>query len=803
MADLITFSSSAVPRAARVVGFRGAEAISRPYEHEIFLALHGEEIELASAIGAAGRLTIDREKDTIPPFIFAGIVAHIELLHDIDGLSLVRVILVPRLWRLGLSRHSRIFTKVKLPDVIKAVLEDNGLTGNAYELRLGGYEVEEHVCQYRESDLDFLSRWMEREGIYYFFEHTDDGERLIVCDDRSYPADPMGAPVRYRPQLGGDLRSGASFRTFSCRHSTLPALVKLKDYDYARPNLALSGVAPVAPNGAGEVSLYGERFFTPSAGERLARLRAEELNAREVVAQATGGRLHLRPGYTFELDEHPRAPLNARYLTIDARYYGNQSAGHDHFRELIGLEHDDVYLVDLRAIPAKTQLRPESRTPWPRIYGYESGNVDGAADSDYAQIDDHGSYSVKFKFDESDLALGKASTWVRMVQPHGGDVEGFHFPLRKGTEVVISFLGGDPDRPVISGVVPNALTPSPVTTGNHTKNVIQTGGRNRLELEDEGGQQRITLSTPYSNTFLRMGSPEDGKELAACTDDNMLINAKKALDVRAGESGAGYLTTIVQDDVTTRVRAGSMYTTLDVGDMATTLFKGNMTTTVATGKLETWVTGLVKEVYFDKYTTDVTLERDLTVDGKHTIKSNLGYSHDVKAGHTLHVVDGGRHETVDDGGWTSMVQKGGIEITSNDGDITIKAPSNNIVITSVNSTVTSTGTTTEQHFGDWVKFDFSAGLEFTLAAKASFTFGRTFSLFAGVQDSVTLGNQNSLTIGSAIGVSLANKIDISVGVSVAVNAAISLSLAPTRIDTANTQLKAAATALHLHGFTVL
>src|SRR4029077_9582783 len=140
---------------------------------------------------------------------------------------------------------------------------------------------------------------------------------------------------------------------------------------------------------------------------------------------------------------------------------------------------------------------PSSDTPWPRIYGFENGTICGAAESEDAQIDDHGRYNVKFKFAESNLKDGKASTWVRMLQPHGGGIEGWHFPLRKGTEVLFTFLGGDPDRPVIAGVVPNALTPSPVTSANHTTNVIQTGGRNRIELEDSAGQERITISSPH------------------------------------------------------------------------------------------------------------------------------------------------------------------------------------------------------------------------------------------------------------------------------------------------------------------
>jgi type VI secretion system secreted protein VgrG len=552
MSDLITIYSSVVPESARVVGFRGTETISRPYEIEIFLQLKqevGEEFDLSDAIGAKARLVLDRSNDKLPPFIFAGIFANIEILHAYEGHVLLRALLVPRLWQLGLSKHSRIFTKMKVPDIIKAVLEENGVTD--FELRLTGYEVEEHVCQYRESDLDFISRWMEREGIFYFFEHGDAGETMILCDQRLYDEDPVGKPVRYFPQLGHDHSAGASFRAFKCKHSTLPANVRLKDYDYTKPSLNVSGSAKVASNGTGEVSLYGERFFTPSAGDKLARTRSEELLTRQVIFHGEGTRLHLRPGYTFELEEHPFASFNTRYLTIEAHHSGNQSAGLAHFRELTGIDHSDVYQVEIDSIPAKTQYRAQSLTHWPRIYGYENGVVDGPADSEYAQIDEHGRYNAKFKFDESKLKGGKATTWVRMMQPHGGDIEGFHFPLRKQTEVVFSFLGGDCDRPVIFGVVPNTVNPSPITSANHTKNVIQTGGRNRLELEDKAGQQRITLSTPYSNTYIRMGAPNDEHEMILHTDEQTLLDAGLDFNVTVSNAGAGNWTTIVNDGFAT------------------------------------------------------------------------------------------------------------------------------------------------------------------------------------------------------------------------------------------------------------
>ena len=590
MRDLISFVSTMLPGPVRVVGFRGVEALSRPYRFEIFLTMPVEaedDIDFAEVVGAKGQLVLDREDPKVPPFVFAGVLRDVDLMHEFGGRALLRAVLVPKLWELTLSKHSRIFTKKSVPDVIKAVLEDNGLTGSDYALNLSaGYETEEHICQYRESDFDFISRWMEREGIYYYFEHTEDGEKLILRDDKSYPAEAIGKAVRYHPQLGEDRSAGASFRSFSSRHGALPSKIKLRDYDYARPSFDISGAAPVSPNGSGEISLYGERFFTAEAGKRLARLRSEELLARQAVHQAAGTRLHLRSGHTFELEDHPRARFNAKYVATEVHHHGNQSAGDTNFQEMLGLEHEDVYFVEVSAIPETTQFRAESRTAWPRIYGFENGVVDGPAFSEYAQIDEQGRYLVKIKFDEASSRDGTASTLVRMMQPHGGSIEGFHFPLRKATEVVLSFLGGDPDRPVISGVMPNVLTPSPVTSGNHTKNVIQTGGRNRLELEDQAGAQRITLSTPYSNTYLRMGSPNAGHELIVKTDDNTLLDAGKNFDTKVGINGGGSWDIDVQDNVTTDVTAGNVTTTVHAGN-DTSLIKGNIDTTSQSGNITT------------------------------------------------------------------------------------------------------------------------------------------------------------------------------------------------------------------------
>lgn len=754
MSDFITIASSVIPSSAKVIGFRGVEAISRPYEIEIFFQLKGDdvgELDLADAIGAKTRLVLDRALDDMPPFYFAGILAVVEMLHAADEYALFRAVLVPRLHQLGLSRHSRIFTKMSVPDVIEAILKDNGFSGDDYELRLNAYEPEEHITQYRESDLDFISRWMEREGIFYFFEHGEEGDKLVLCDHIAYDVDPLGKPVRYHGQLGHDRSAGQSFRSFSARFATLPTAVKLRDYDYAKPNLDVSGSAKVDANGAGEVSLYGERFFSPGAGKHLAQTRAEELLARKKVYRASGTRIHLRPGYTFELDEHPLAAMNAEYLAVEVRHEGNQAASHPAFKELLGLHHDDVYFLELDAIPAETQFRAVSHTPWPRIFGFENGTVDGAASSEYAQIDDQGRYNVKFRFDESDLKSGKASTWVRMMQPHGGGIEGFHFPLRKGTEVALAFLGGDPDRPVITGVVPNALTPSPVTSGNHTKNVIQTGGRNRLELEDLAGQQRITMSTPYANTYVRMGSPNEQHELIVHTDENALVDAHLAYDTVVGvgpgtPSGAGNMTTTVLNNMSTTIKNQNLTTTVELG---------NMSTTVAVGTLNENIKSHVTETYQADQNTTVTGHRRLTVTGQTQLTStgatfintrdqmqltsgkaafltveSEGLQENITGGHIETIVNGGHHTTVQAGDWKIDVPAGNANITCIDGKI--------------------------ETAGKWNEF----------------INGDHFKITMNATSETLIGLKNENFIGGKLGINIAAEFALTLGLKIEVNAAV-------------------------------
>jgi type VI secretion system secreted protein VgrG len=512
MADVITVSSSALPPAHRVIGFRGAEKLSRPYEIAIDLLIGRDlDFDMETALGERLTLTLDRA-DGRPPLQWHGIVANMELAHELTESGVYSLTLVPALWQLSLAHHSRIFVDETTPTIIAAVLKDGGLDTSDYELRLAAtYRPLAHVCQYEETDLAFLSRWMEREGIYYFFEQGEDRERLIITDNRAHHHDLLPGAIRYVPQAGasGSFTAGEAIHAIVAKHARLPSVVKLEDYDYTRPDLDVSGSAAVAPRGVGEVRSYGENFTSPDEAKRLATVRAQALAARKRLYHATGTAPYVRPGYTFALDEHSRPAFNIKYLVTALEHVANQAAHAMGVQDLLGYESDEVYRCKLVAIPASVQFRPERSTPTPRVDGTVSAVVDGPTDSPYAQIDKQGRYKVRVKFDEGEVADGKGSMYVRMMQPHGGSAEGFHFPLRKGTEVMLLFLGGDPDQPIIAGVVPNAHNPSLVTADNHTKNVLQTGGGNRLEIQDAAGGQYIKWRTPHKNTVFHIGAPHN------------------------------------------------------------------------------------------------------------------------------------------------------------------------------------------------------------------------------------------------------------------------------------------------------
>lgn len=505
-----TITSGAVPTDARVVGFRGFEALSTPFEFEVFVNVAGDGADLEDGVGAnavlhmrppSGDLT---DPLALIPHDYAGVLWETEVIRVVSGRAVARLVLVPRIALLRNSFHSRVWHKRSIKQIFQELLEGYGLAqGSDFTIDVADSPTEEHVCQYEESDLDFMHRWIEREGWYYYFDHRGEKDKLVIRDAVD-AEDVRGAAVRYIPS--GDRRgySKQAFAHFSYSAAARPKSVKLLDHDYAKPTAQVSAEGTVEGGAQAAVVRWGNRSFTNDDSSRIATRRAELLanKARQHVAR--GAVSHLTSGFGFALSEHPRTALNEHYLVVAARHFGREATEASDIPELDRIG-QDVYLVEVDCQPAASPYRTPLRTPWPIVTGFQNGVVDGAA-GPYSPIDDMGRYNVRFHFDENRAPTGGASTRMRMAQPHGGPNEGLHFPLRASTEVLCGFLGGDPDCPIVVGVTPNAAKPSPVVEANLSQNVIQTGSGNYMTVEDQAGAEFMNLYSPANQSGLYLGT---------------------------------------------------------------------------------------------------------------------------------------------------------------------------------------------------------------------------------------------------------------------------------------------------------
>lgn len=506
-----------------VVSFTGTEGLSKLYHFDVTLVADNDGIDLEAVIQSRATLSILRDDGNI---VFNGMLSAFDQMETAQGLTHYRAVLTPAFWRQTLTHHNQIFLDKTIPQIIEAALQDGGLTSLDYELRLTGqYQPHEYICQYSESHFSFISRLMEREGIYYYFEQSAESEKLIITDTallHSVMAE--GTKMYYSQPSGLDEASREEVvKSLVCSQKMLPARVLLKDYNYRKPSLELSAEYMVSDKGRGDVFIYGEHFSTPEEGAKLAKVRAEALTCRARLFHGESLIPYLRPGYLFQLVGHNRADFNDTYLTTDITHNGDQTflftsglGAADSTRERFSAYHNSF-----TAISSRNQFRPERITEKTRVPGTMNAHIDAAGSGQYAEVDNQGRYKVILPFDLNSAMGGKASSWLRMAQPYAGENHGMHFPLHKGTEVLLTFIDGDPDRPIIAAAVPNPITPSPVNSANATQSRITTAGGNKLHMEDQQGSEGMLLQTPKNNTYLRLGLVSETKETEPPTTEEL------------------------------------------------------------------------------------------------------------------------------------------------------------------------------------------------------------------------------------------------------------------------------------------
>lgn len=400
---------------------------------------------------------------------FSGIVS--EIRERADDVAVVHatyeLTVVPRAFGLALVTTQEIFQDMTVPEIIVAKLAQVGLT-DAYDLRLSdAYPKRDFVVQYKETSLAFISRLAEDVGITFHFEQTEHGERIVLTDsndmfplfgarrDAARDSRRRGVPVPYLPRA-----ENKGVFELATRARIISSLYAVHDFNEMQPGLDLGKSKELEGEYAGGVIEYGTHHQTPDEGARVALVRAEEAMSRRRVYEGKGV-VAFSPGLRFELDGHPFVP-HKQLLVTKVQHRLEISLGND---EAVTAGYEATF----EAVPAERRFRPPRVTPKPRIHGVVPGFIQvrpSAHEGDLPELDAHGRYLVHLDFDTADASEQKASCRIRMAQPFAGPGQNMHFPLRPGTEVAVAFVDGDPDRPLIVGAVPNAVTQSLVTSSD-------------------------------------------------------------------------------------------------------------------------------------------------------------------------------------------------------------------------------------------------------------------------------------------------------------------------------------------------
>jgi type VI secretion system secreted protein VgrG len=476
--------------------------------------------------------------------------------------------------------------------------------------------------QYRETDFAFLSRLMEEEGIYYFFEHKDGEHKLVLADSKSaHQACGPAAGTRYRPQLQAD---AGAVRSWSERRAITTAKYAVQSYNFETPATSLLAsvdtTVSIGKNASLEVYDFPQDYATKSSGDREAKLRMEAIEAQHHGCEGSSHCAYLTPGFTFKLTDHYRADQNAEYLIARVRHEGRNA---DYEQLIPGWT--GGYVNDFSCIPKAIQYRAAAATARLRIQGVHTAVVVGPKGEEI-YTDKYGRIKVQFHWDRKGKSDENSSCWMRVAQSVASNAWGAQFIPRIGQEVLVDFIEGDPDRPLVTGALYNAqkMPPYPLPA-NMTQSGIKTrsskGGEaehfNELRFEDKKGSEDIYFH--------------------AQKDFHRVVENNDDLVVGMDGCDAGSQTIVIKKDRTETVKEGNEKVTVE---------KGNREVKIATGNEKL-------EVSKGNRTVEISMGNDeLTIkQGNQTTKVSMGKS-ETEAGQSIELKVGSSSIKLDMSGIT-------------------------------------------------------------------------------------------------------------------------------------------------------
>ena len=484
-----SFAAEGCDEELRVVRFSGSESISGLFEFRLEIA--AATLSLDSLVGKPAVLTIEGMQATRH---IHGMVCEAGYIGESSSYTLYEVSLVPALWRLQQRVGSRIFQQLTTPQTLAKVLEGAGLPRSGFRIEAqGSYAPRDYCAQYRESDLDFISRLMEDEGMHYYFEHSEEKHVLVITDRAD-----GGRPIEGEPSLGFTFEDGQEHVSrFRLSEGMRPQKVSLRDKNLHQPDQSME-----ASEGSGserEVYDFPGGFQEtgkggPHKGGQQARIRLEALQASRRRGGGSSDCPRLVPGFVFTLSDAARSHLEGDYRIVRVTHHGEQPQALEE-----GAVGSFRYENEFECTDKKIPFRAPRLTPRPFVRGAQTATVVGPAGEEI-HVDEHGRVKVQFHWDRQGAHDDGSSCWVRVSQAWAGSGFGAMFIPRIGHEVIVDFLEGNPDRPIITGRIYTGMNAPPYPLPDEkTKSTIKSesspggGGSNELRFEDAKGSEEIYL----------------------------------------------------------------------------------------------------------------------------------------------------------------------------------------------------------------------------------------------------------------------------------------------------------------------
>ncbi|SFG60143.1 type VI secretion system tip protein TssI/VgrG [Pseudomonas sp. NFACC45] len=474
----------------------GGEELGRLFNYELQLHSLDNAIDLNQVLGKP--MCVSLQLDGGGERHFHGIVSRFSQNVDQGQFASYQATLRPWLWLLTRTSDCRIFQNLTIPQIIKQVFRDLGFSD--FEDALSRpYREWEYCVQYRETSFDFVSRLMEQEGIYYFFRHEQGRHVLVLADAYgAHTTVPGYGSVPYYPK-NEQQRERDHIHDWHLAQEVQPGSLELNDYDFQRPSARIDvRSAMPRPHTAGDYPLYDYpgTYVQSQDGEHYARTRIEALQTLHEQVELAGNARGLGSGHLFSLTGFTRQDQNREYLIVGARYYVSQESG-----ETGGGAPSAQFESSLTCIAAQQSYRPLPTTHRPIVKGPQTALVVGPKGEEI-WTDQFGRVKVHFYWDRHDQSNENSSCWIRVSQSWAGKNWGSMQIPRIGQEVIVSFLEGDPDRPIITGRVYNAEQTVPYdlpanATQSGMKSRSSKGGTpanfNEIRMEDKKGAEQLYI----------------------------------------------------------------------------------------------------------------------------------------------------------------------------------------------------------------------------------------------------------------------------------------------------------------------